>query len=498
MIVSMRTPLLHRLAGDDALAARAGAGDDLAFAALVRRVQPRLHGYCAAILANAQDADDAVQNTLIKALAGLRRGERVMAVRPWLYRIAHNEAISLLRRRRPASELVATVADHALGPAETVAVREEMRAVLHAIGELPDRSRDAFLLREVAGMRHAEVAEVLGTSAGNARQAVFEARMALQDDRAGRHASCQSIRAEISGRERRRASRAVRGHLRSCRSCRAWSDAQAERRRILGLAPGVPLAGAGGLWGWLGGLLGGGAATGGATVKIVASVAAVATLAPVGVSTLERRIDHHERPAVTTAREAPRSAPAPTRHAAASAPVVRHTLAATPAPRPVRVAAHAPRSTPVAERLTVERQPRSARKHAPQIAQKVTRPAPAQRTPRARWQRPDRATRPARRGATTVAPAAPAMGRGTKERPARRWARPRIPRPARIAPPRHERPAAQRHHGWGRGAGAAPVAPRHDPRPAWTTPAPARQQRAPAPAQPAAPPSQRGEHARGD
>ena len=299
MIASIRTPLMHRLAGDDVLAARAGGGDELAFATLVRRLQPRLLAYCATILGNVPDADDAVQNTFIKAHDGLRAGDHVLAVRPWLYRIAHNEAISLMRRRRPAGELAATVPDHAHGPAETVAVREEVRAVLHAIGELPDRSRDAFLLREVGGMRHAEVAEVLGTSPGTARQAVFEARVALQDDRAGRDASCHAIREEMSARERRRASRTVRGHLRSCTSCRAWSDAEGQRRKVLGLSPhaGLPLAGAGGLWTWVAGLVGGGAATGGATVKIVASVAAVATLTPVGIGTLEREARRHDRAA---------------------------------------------------------------------------------------------------------------------------------------------------------------------------------------------------------
>ena len=299
MIASIRTPLMHRLAGDDVLAARAGGGDELAFATLVRRLQPRLLAYCATILGNVPDADDAVQNTFIKAHDGLRAGDHVLAVRPWLYRIAHNEAISLMRRRRPAGELAATVPDHAHGPAETVAVREEVRAVLHAIGELPDRSRDAFLLREVGGMRHAEVAEVLGTSPGTARQAVFEARVALQDDRAGRDASCHAIREEISARERRRASRTVRGHLRSCTSCRDWSDAEGQRRKVLGLSPhaGLPLAGAGGLWTWVAGLVGGGAATGGATVKIVASVAAVATLTPVGIGTLEREARRHDRAA---------------------------------------------------------------------------------------------------------------------------------------------------------------------------------------------------------
>ena len=344
MIASIRTPLMHRLAGDDVLAARAGGGDELAFATLVRRLQPRLLAYCATILGNVPDADDAVQNTFIKAHDGLRAGDHVLAVRPWLYRIAHNEAISLMRRRRPAGELAATVPDHAHGPAETVAVREEVRAVLHAIGELPDRSRDAFLLREVGGMRHAEVAEVLGTSPGTARQAVFEARVALQDDRAGRDASCHAIREEISARERRRASRTVRGHLRSCTSCRAWSDAEGQRRKVLGLSPhaGLPLAGAGGLWTWVAGLVGGGAATGGATVKIVASVAAVATLTPVGIGTLEREARRHDRAAA--AQETSRTTTQPR---AARRP------AETPAATPTRAAAPVAATAPAAGAVRV-------------------------------------------------------------------------------------------------------------------------------------------------
>ena len=365
MIASMRTPLMHRLAGDDVLAARAGGGDDLAFATLVRRLQPRLLAYCATILGNVSDADDAVQNTFIRAHDGLRRGDHVLAVRPWLYRIAHNEAISLMRRRRPAAELVATVPDHAHGPAEAVAVREEVRAVLHAIGELPDRSRDAFLLREVGGMRHAEVAEVLGTSPGTARQAVFEARVALQDDRAGRDASCHAIREEISARERRRASRTVRGHLRSCTSCRDWSDAQGKRRKVLGLTPtaGLPIAGAGGLWTWVAGLVGGGAATGGATVKIVASVAAVATLTPVGIGTLEREARRHDR-AASAAQEPARPAQrdVPSRGAGpAAAPTPARPAVGTAPPAPaaavaVRVVDTTPKpSAPSPSKARVER-----------------------------------------------------------------------------------------------------------------------------------------------
>ena len=383
--------------------------------------------------ATSQDADDAVQNTFIKAHDGLRAGDHVLAVRPWLYRIAHNEAISLMRRRRPAAELVATVPDHAHGPAETVAVREEVRAVLHAIGELPDRSRDAFLLREVGGMRHAEVAEVLGTSPGTARQAVFEARVALQDDRAGRDASCHAIREEISARERRRASRTVRGHLRSCTSCRDWSDAQGKRRKVLGLTPsaGVPIAGAGGLWTWVAGLVGGGAATGGATVKIVASVAAVATLTPIGIGTLEREARRHDR-AAAAAQEPAR----PARRDAPSRPAATPAAATTPA-RPV-VATAAPAPAPAVAVRVVDRTPEpsapSTKKARVERRRTTTWEPRSLRTRDGDGERADRTPKEQqapRRGAAVPRPSVRGRGRST--------AAARVPRDDTERPPRRRR-----------------------------------------------------------
>ncbi len=293
--------------------------------------------------------------------------------------------------------------------------------MLHAIGELPDRSRDAFLLREVGGMRHAEVAEVLGTSPGTARQAVFEARVALQDDRAGRDASCHAIREEISARERRRASRTVRGHLRSCTSCRDWSDAQRERRKALGMAPhaGLPLAGAGGLWAWVAGLVGGGAATGGATVKIVASVAAVATLTPVGIGTLEREARRHDR-AAAAATGAPRR-----RRSTRPAPQRRHPRQAT-------------RRRDHADTATAAPVPRAA--VAARVADRTQRPSAPSRARSA----PRRAAQDGELGAAIAA--APRPGR----RPD--WP-PKEQRRVGTAAPR---PDAREHGGRGRRAAGAP------------------------------------------
>jgi RNA polymerase sigma factor (sigma-70 family) len=295
MVPAMPTvPLLLRVARDEVLAARAAAGDDDAFATLVRRHQARLEAYCASILRNEEDARDAVQNVFLKALTALRREPRRLAVRPWLFRIAHNEAISLLRRRRPAGALAETIEDPRREPPDAVLLSVEVSAILDAVRELPDRPRDALLLHELAGLPHAEVASVLGTSPGGARQAVFEARTALQADRASRNASCGAIRELVAAADiRRRPPRAVRGHLRGCSACRGWWNAEAERRRRLALgAAGLPFAGS--VWSWLTGLVGA-SGGGGAAAKVAASVAAVAVSAPVAVGTIDQRATEPRR-----------------------------------------------------------------------------------------------------------------------------------------------------------------------------------------------------------
>ena len=89
------------------VAARLGAaltdgarGDDAALAAMYERHHQALYRYCRSILHDDEDARDALQSTMAKALAALRDEERDFELRPWLFRIAHNEAISRLRQRR--------------------------------------------------------------------------------------------------------------------------------------------------------------------------------------------------------------------------------------------------------------------------------------------------------------------------------------------------------------------------------------------------------------
>src|SRR5437764_8155482 len=93
--------------GDERLARLAGAGHERAFAVVYERHHQALYRYCRSILRNDADAQDALQSTFAAAFAALGRGRPDAPIRPWLFRIAHNEAVSALRRRRPTSDLSA-------------------------------------------------------------------------------------------------------------------------------------------------------------------------------------------------------------------------------------------------------------------------------------------------------------------------------------------------------------------------------------------------------
>ena len=230
------------LLGDDRLAALAAGGSTAAFEAIYRRHQQALHAYCRSILRSDADAGDALQSTMLRALSALQDGREV-AIRPWLFRIAHNEAVSLLRQRRTSA---AGIDEEPAAPASLesqVADRERVAELTADLRDLTERQRAALTLREVSGLSHGEIALVLGVSEGAAKQAIYEARCAVQEFDVGRSEDCATIRHVLSDGDRRalRGQR-VRGHLRSCSGCRAFSAAVVERPpRLAGLLPPLPL-----------------------------------------------------------------------------------------------------------------------------------------------------------------------------------------------------------------------------------------------------------------
>jgi RNA polymerase sigma factor (sigma-70 family) len=228
--------------GEERLAQRAGEGDARAFTELYERYHQRLYRYCLSILRDDADAQDALQSTFERALGALQRGQRNAPLRPWLFRIAHNEAITAIRRRSPDQRLEPHGVTHAHSAEHVAGERDRLATLVADLAQLPDRSRSALVMRELQGLSHEDIAIALQTSVGAAKQAIFEARRGLAEAAEGREMSCEEIRQLISDGDRRvLRGRRVGAHLRSCSPCADFAGAIPQRRADLrALAP--PLA----------------------------------------------------------------------------------------------------------------------------------------------------------------------------------------------------------------------------------------------------------------
>lgn len=253
----------YRLLSDKRLAQRAAGGDQRAFEAIYSRYHQALYRFCLAMVGNPQDAQDALQNAMVKVLRALPGEQREIQLKPWLYRIARNESIETLRRRHDNEELELEQAA-IVGVAETAEARERLRTLLADLEQLPERQRAALVMRELSGLDFAEIGAAFGSSAAVARQTLYEARLSLRQLEAGREMRCADVMRELSdadGRVTRR--REIRAHLRSCTDCRGFRDEISKRQEDLSALAPIPIAASAGL---LHSVLGGKAAGAGGSV----------------------------------------------------------------------------------------------------------------------------------------------------------------------------------------------------------------------------------------
>lgn len=199
------TPIAGPLPDDaDAGLARARAGDDAAFTRLVEPLRRELHVHCYRMLGSAHDADDALQDALVRAWRGLERFEGRSSLRTWLYTVATRTCLDTVKSRGrrampvdlgPSSER-AVVGDIALndvawlglypdaglsdGPAGPDARYEQREAVelafVAALQHLTGNQRAALLLFEVLGFSAAEIAEMMDTTTASVNSAIQRAR----------------------------------------------------------------------------------------------------------------------------------------------------------------------------------------------------------------------------------------------------------------------------------------------------------------------------------
>jgi RNA polymerase sigma-70 factor (ECF subfamily) len=193
------------------LLAAARDGDERAFGDLVERYRGELHAHCYRMLGSVHDAEDALQETMLRAWRGLPRFEGRSSLRSWLYTIATNTSLNLISRRPkrvlpvdfgPAADphdgpgqplvestFVEPYPDEALGledgfagPEARYELRESVElAFVAALQHLPASQRAALILREVLGFSAREAADTLETTTASVNSALQRARKAIDE-----------------------------------------------------------------------------------------------------------------------------------------------------------------------------------------------------------------------------------------------------------------------------------------------------------------------------
>ncbi len=220
------------------------SGDERAFEAIFKRHHAPLLSYARHMLANQDEAEDALQHAFIKAYRALLGGTVPRELRPWLYAIVRNCCLSAIAARRHPVELDEHTANLA-GLSEVVHEREDLRELLADIGRLPEDQRSALLLAELDDLSHQSIATIVGCPVTKVKALIYQARSTLIADRDARSASCRDICEELAvarGGELRRGP--LRRHLSLCVGCRDFQKALAAQRRSLAVAlPVLPSAG---------------------------------------------------------------------------------------------------------------------------------------------------------------------------------------------------------------------------------------------------------------
>jgi RNA polymerase sigma factor (sigma-70 family) len=312
---TLRSKRLLALAGDERLVEQIRRGNELAFEVAFERHGGGILGFCRHMLGSREEAEDAVQHTFAAAFNDLQRSaEREIALKPWLYTIARNRCLSLLRARREHAAELAELPTEGLH--EQVERRAELRELLGDLRELPEEQRAALLLAEAADLSHTEVAGVLGCEVARVKALVFRARSGLIERRDARETPCAEIReqlANLRGGSLRRSE--LRHHLRHCPGCDQYREQVRRQRQMLAVAlPVAPSLGlkssvlsAAGIGGGSAAAAsagaaaagGGGMALGGSIGSAaVAKVALVAVLAGGGVVAGEAAIERASAPVV--------------------------------------------------------------------------------------------------------------------------------------------------------------------------------------------------------
>jgi RNA polymerase sigma-70 factor (ECF subfamily) len=171
--------LIFRAVEDADLISRVRRGDVEAFNLLVSRWEKRVFNYLLRLTGRPEDAMDLSQEAFLKAYQNIRKLDDPARFGPWLYRIAHNEAHSLFRRRRPETTLEEVPSERSPAPGFSI---DLSLAVTAALDRLNPDQREAVVLKVYEGFKFDEMAEVLGCPVSTVKSRLYTALDLLKNE----------------------------------------------------------------------------------------------------------------------------------------------------------------------------------------------------------------------------------------------------------------------------------------------------------------------------
>jgi RNA polymerase sigma-70 factor (ECF subfamily) len=178
--------LIFRAVEDADLVHQAARGSVESYNLLVSRWEKRVYNYLLRITSNREDALDLTQDVFLKAYQNLRKLDDAGRFAPWLYRIAHNEAYSMFRKRRPETDIdelepEATETKVTIG-GSSVFPMELSLAVASALGRLSPEQREAVVLKVYQGFKFEEMSEILSCPVSTIKSRLYTALELLKID----------------------------------------------------------------------------------------------------------------------------------------------------------------------------------------------------------------------------------------------------------------------------------------------------------------------------
>lgn len=171
--------MIFRAVEDADLIQRAAKGSVEAYNLLVSRWEKRVYNYLLRITGNREDALDLTQDVFLKAYQNLRKLDDLSRFAPWLYRIAHNEAYSMFRKRRPETDvddIEPESTGHGIAVGGTSVFPVELTlAVASALDRLSPDQREAVVLKIYQGFKFEEMAEILSCPVSTVKSRLYTA-----------------------------------------------------------------------------------------------------------------------------------------------------------------------------------------------------------------------------------------------------------------------------------------------------------------------------------